>query len=116
MLGKLEMKNKIKGFVLIELIISVFILSIISFGIYRSILSLQNIHKNQIIKKELLNTAKNVIESEISGITFIEKDSKFTINVAKEKHSANLEKLTVKVYSEVIDDEAELFVYYEKKD
>lgn len=107
------MKGKIKGFVFIELIISVFILSIISIGIYKSIITLQNINRTQEIQKELLQIGKNIIESEISGISYIHNNNEFDIDIKRKNHSENLGKIIVNVYSQEIDYETKLSIYYE---
>lgn len=107
------MKGKIKGFVFIELIISVFILSIISIGIYKSIITLQNINRTQEIQKELLQIGKNIIESEISGISYIHNNNEFDIDIKRKNHSENLGKITVNVYSQEIDYETKLSIFYE---
>lgn len=104
---------KMKGFILIELIVSIFFLSIITLGIFQSFLTLQNINNKQKIKNEMFNIAKDVVETEISGINYINTETKFIIDISKNSYKENLTKVSVSVYSQELNDETKLSIYYE---
>ncbi len=60
-------RNNLKGFTLIEVIIAVFLMSIISLGLIKSLLSISTIMEKQKLRKEMIDIAENVIELAMSG-------------------------------------------------
>lgn len=106
------MIKKTSGFTLIEVIISIFLLSIISLGLVTSLLSLNKIVQRQTLYREMLSIAENLIESEIGGDTISTKNDKFIINYKITNLNEDFKHIEVKITSEETDDEILLQTYY----
>lgn len=104
-------RNKLKGFSILEVIIGVFLLSILSIGIVNSLLSIQNFYSNQQINKEMLNIAESSMELEISGTKVNSDDNGFKIEVTSNKEGL-LNHIKIKVTHEESDNEIILESYY----
>lgn len=104
---------KVKGFILLELIISIFFLSILSLGIYKSYITIQNLHNVNSIKEEIYEVVSNATESKILGQDYI--NDKFEIEIYESEYNGYLNKIEVIVYSEEINYEEKLITYYQKK-
>lgn len=107
--------NKLRGFVLIEVIISVLLLSIIGLGIYNSIITVQNLEKTYSIKHEMLNEANNIVEGKLSNLNY-ETSNNYQSIINESSYNHDLKKLEVIVSSKEIKDEVKLIIYYEEKD
>lgn len=111
--------KKIKGLLLIEIILSIALLSILSLGLIKSLLHLSNLTKRQEIKNEMLNMCENIIESELSDISYKNSDYDKKIYkaiVSKEEYNDKLNKIRVTVTCEDIDYEVELQRYKQVED
>ncbi|MFB0971698.1 MAG: prepilin-type N-terminal cleavage/methylation domain-containing protein [Tissierellia bacterium] len=106
------MIKKTSGFTLIEVIISIFLLSIISLGLVTSLLSLNKMVQRQTLYREMLSIAENLIESEIGGDTISTKNDKFIINYKITNLNEDFKHIEVKITSEETDDEILLQTYY----
>ena len=106
------MNKKISGFTLIEVIISIFLLSTISLGLITSLLSLNKIAQRQILYREMLNLAEHLIESEIGGDIISTKNKKFIIDYKITNLNEDFKHIEVKITSEETDDEILLQTYY----
>lgn len=108
------MKSKLKGFSLVEVIISIALLSILSLGLVKSLLSISGILTEQNLRKEMINIGEEVIEKSLSGINY-KNNSNFKINVQTEEIWEKINKIYVKVCSEETDYEVEFTVYTKKE-
>lgn len=106
------MNKKFEGFTLIEVIISIFLLSIISIGIVTSLLSLNKTTQQQILYREMLNVAENFIESEIAGEVIPISKEKFNIDYTITNLTEDFKHIKVKITSRETDDEIVLQAYY----
>ncbi len=104
-------RNKLKGFSIIEVIIGVFLLSILSIGIVNSLLTIQNVYLKQQIHKEMLNIAENSIELAISGKEISPDNDEFNIEVISNKEGL-LTHIRIKVTHEENENEVVLESYY----
>ena len=106
------MIKKTSGFTLIEVIISIFLLSIISLGLVTSLLSLNKMVQRQTLYREMLSIAENLIESEIGGDIISTKNKKFIIDYKITNLNEDFKHIEVKITSEETDDEILLQTYY----
>lgn len=104
-------RDKLKGFSIIEVIIGVFLLSILSIGIVNSLLTIQNVYLKQQIHKEMLNIAENSIELAISGREISPDNDEFNIEVISNK-AGLLNHIRIKVTHEENENEVVLESYY----
>lgn len=104
-------RDKLKGFSIIEVIIGVFLLSILSIGIVNSLLTIQNVYLKQQIHKEMLNIAENSIELAISGREISPDNDEFNIEVISNKEGL-LNHIRIKVTHEENENEVVLESYY----
>lgn len=106
--------NKIKGFILIELLISIAILSILSLGIYGSAISFQKTYKAQTIKEDMLNLAINICEKEKAGIQNHDNND-FQVLINRSTYSERIDRITVEIFSEEINEKTEITTYVRKE-
>lgn len=104
-------RDKLKGFSIIEVIIGVFLLSILSIGIVNSLLTIQNVYLKQQIHKEMLNIAENSIELAISGREISPDNDEFNIEVISNKEGL-LNHIRIKVTHKENENEVVLESYY----
>lgn len=109
------MNKKVKAFMLIELIISIFIISIIALGIFKTLITFINL-KDKLLKVEEMNRiAVSVIECSFAEEKFGEKDG-YKIEVKTTPYSDSLDKIFVKVRCDEISEEVQLISYKRSKD
>lgn len=107
------MNNKLKGFTLIEVIISVALLSILSLGLMKSLLSISSIFSEQKIRKEMINSGEEAVERTLCGLKYDSSD--FIININTTDVWEKIKRIDVEVHSEETDYEVKFSIYKEKE-
>lgn len=106
--------KKAAAFVLLDVLISIFLLSLLSLVFTKLIMSQAKIVKINKIKMEMNYLAQSVIEEKYSRVTSsylnmdYGKDYKITFTESKDKNTSRME---VKVYSEEIEKEVVYVLY-----
>lgn len=104
------MNKKVKASILMEVIISTFLVSLIALGILASLINLAGVNRKIYLLNEMEKVANSTMEEALAGIN-INKDNNFLVAVEKSSFSDNLQKIEVKVTCEEINEEVKFISY-----
>lgn len=110
------MKKKYKGFILMELIISTFIVSLIALGIMASYINISKIYNKTNIIDTMIRIGNSAMEESLAGKSYNSINDKFEINISESTYSNDLKRIEVTVRSEELNEDLKFISYSRKKD
>lgn len=109
------MKKKVKATILMEIIISVFIISLISLGILKSYISISNNYYKTMTIGSMTRLGNMAMEETLAGKEFVNENTKYQLEINKTNFSDSLSRIEIIVLSEEFDEEIK-FISYKREE
>lgn len=109
------MKIKYKGFILMEIIISTFIVSLIALGIIASYVNISNIYKKTNSIDTMTRIGNAAMEETLAGQTYNSENEKYQVDITENIYSNDLRRIEITVRNEELNEDI-TFISYRKKD
>ena len=99
------MKKKYKGFILMEVIISTFIVSLIALGIMATYVNISKIYLKTSTLDTMTRIGNAAMEESLAGITYSSDNEKYKVEINEDSYSSDLKRIEITVRSEDLDEE-----------